>query len=63
MDENQLLYRVLGMIRDAQEHEDREFTRVRRNGQWTAPFHPHNRDGNDLWAGKGRRPRRNAYAG
>jgi hypothetical protein len=58
MDEDQLLYRVLKWISEAQEHEDREFLRVRRGGRWVAPFHPHNRDGNDLWKNRGRQPRR-----
>ena len=63
LDEDQLLYRVIKWISEAQEHEDREFTRVKRNGRWTAPFHPHNDDGNRLWRDRGRRLRRNAYAG
>jgi hypothetical protein len=61
--EETLLYRVLQMVGEAQEHEDREFLRVRRNGQWTAPFHPHNRDGQQLWDSQGRKSARDVYAG
>lgn len=56
LDETQLLYRVLRMVREANEHEDREFLRVLKNGRWTAPFHPHNDDSNDLWDRLERKP-------
>lgn len=49
MTEDELLHRVLCMVREAQEHEDREFLRVLKDGRWTAPFHPHNDDTNRLW--------------
>jgi hypothetical protein len=33
------------------EHEDREFLRVRQDdGSWLAPFHPHRSDGDRAWA-------------
>jgi hypothetical protein len=33
------------------EHEDREFLRVKQDdGSWLAPFHPHRSDGDRAWA-------------
>lgn len=49
MDEEALLFAVLRMVAQAHEHEDREFLRVRKNGKWVAPFHPHNDDTDRLW--------------
>lgn len=58
----ELLYQVLRWVRDAQEHEDREFCRVKRDGKWVAPFHPHREDGNALYRNKGKAvPQRNYY--
>jgi hypothetical protein len=54
----ELLYRVLAWVREAQEHEDREFLRVLRDGKWVAPFHPHNADGNYNWQAEGRQGER-----
>jgi len=50
LDEEGVLHAVLKMVGQAQEHEDREFLRVKRNGQWVAPFHPHNDDTEAAWA-------------
>ena len=48
---DQLLYAVLQLVLFVDEHEHREFLRVRdENGQWVAPFHPHRPDGRDKWA-------------
>jgi hypothetical protein len=55
--EDELLYRVLQFINLANEHEDREFCRVLRDGQWVAPFHPHRADGNEAWRGRGSKTR------
>jgi len=49
LDEEALLHTVLRMVREAQEHEDREFLRVKRDGRWVAPFHPHNTDTDQAW--------------
>ena len=54
LDEGQLLFKILEFISFAQQHEDREFLRVKRNGKWIAPFHPHRNDGERLWARQGR---------
>jgi hypothetical protein len=51
---DELLFHVLTWVREAQEHEDREFLRVWRDGRWHAPFHPHNPDGQDNWRTRGR---------
>jgi hypothetical protein len=57
--EDELLFKVLSLVREAQEHEDREFLRVRRpdktGWRWTAPFHPHNESGQRLWDSKGKK--------
>lgn len=50
LDEHSLLRLVLTGIQILQEHEDREFLRIRRNGEWVAPFHPHNEAGQRAWA-------------
>jgi len=54
LDEGQLLFKILEFIAYAQQHEDREFLRVKRGDNWVAPFHPHRNDGERLWARKGR---------
>jgi hypothetical protein len=47
-----LLRRILDWVHASyDEHEDREFLRVRQDdGSWLAPFHPHRSDGNRAWA-------------
>lgn len=49
MDDETLLYTVLDCKAQVQQHEDREFLRVRTGRRWHAPFHPHNTDGKILW--------------
>lgn len=46
-----LLFRVLGLTRDLQEHEDREFLRTwdATGERWTAPFHSHVPEGAQAW--------------
>lgn len=50
LDDNGVLAAVLRAKADVQEHEDREFLRVRQGGRWAAPLHPHRPDGNAAWA-------------
>jgi hypothetical protein len=45
----ELLYMVLQLKNGIQEHEDREFVRVRAGGEWVAPFHPHKYSGDMAW--------------
>ena len=52
-DDSQVLFAVLGKLREMQDHENREFLRVRKGGSWKAPFHPHNTDGKALWRSLG----------
>lgn len=47
--EEDLLYRVLRAVSQHQEHEDREFMRVWRDGRWVANFHPHTDEGASNW--------------
>lgn len=49
LDEETLLYTVLDCKSQVQQHEDREFLRVKTGRRWVAPFHPHNADGRILW--------------
>lgn len=46
-----LLFRLLGVIRELQEHEDREFMRVwdGEAERWAAPFHEHSPEGQRAW--------------
>jgi hypothetical protein len=48
-DAYQLLRAVLDDAHQIDQHEDREFLRVRQGGAWIAPFHPHNPDGEARW--------------
>ncbi len=52
LDELSLLRRILDWAHmNYDEHEDREFLRVRQDdGSWLAPFHPHRSDGILAWA-------------
>jgi hypothetical protein len=48
---DQLLRAILSDVRKMDEHEDREFLRVRQgNGSWEAPFHPHTNEGDRRWS-------------
>lgn len=50
LDDNGVLTAVLKAKAKIQEHEDREFLRVRdEHGNWVAPLHPHRDDGNAAW--------------
>jgi hypothetical protein len=51
MDEEGLLCEVLRCAADNDEHENREFLKVRQpDGSWHAPLHPHTDAGNRAWA-------------
>lgn len=48
--EHTLLALLLRYAHKMDDHEDREFLRVRQpDGTWKAPFHPHNDDGELAW--------------
>jgi hypothetical protein len=49
-DEAALFRRILTYTRQIDDHEDREFLKVRRpDGSWYAPLHPHTPEGNAAW--------------
>jgi hypothetical protein len=51
MDETQLSWRLLQLALEVDEHESREFFKVRQpDGSWAAPFHPHTASGERQWA-------------
>lgn len=41
---DQVRYRILELAHEVDWHEDCEFLREKVDGQWVAPFHPHNPD-------------------
>jgi hypothetical protein len=47
--ETDLLYKLVELDAEFQEHETREFLRVLKGGRWVAPFHPHNYDTDALF--------------
>lgn len=47
MDEEQIYSAILALLLDIEVHEGREFFRV--GADQRAPFHPHRREGVDLW--------------
>jgi hypothetical protein len=50
MDEAALLCEVLKCAAENDEHENREFLKVRQpGGSWQAPLHPHTSAGNRVW--------------
>lgn len=50
LDETDLLAEVLKCAADNDQHENREFLKVRQpDGSWHAPLHPHTREGNRAW--------------
>jgi hypothetical protein len=50
LDENGLLAEVLKCAAENDEHENREFLKVRQpDGSWHAPLHPHTREGESAW--------------
>jgi hypothetical protein len=50
LDEDGILLRLLEIAHLIDEHEDREFIKVRRaDDTWDAPFHPHTASGNARW--------------
>jgi hypothetical protein len=58
VDPYELLRTVIDDAHRIDQHEDREFLRVRTGGTWKAPFHPHNDDGDARWAEAGYRQQR-----
>lgn len=48
--EDDLLFEVIGILTRIENHEMREALRVRRRGEWYAPFHPHNRCSMREWS-------------
>jgi hypothetical protein len=51
---DQLLRAILNDVHRMDEHEDREFLRVRQgDGSWKAPFHPHTDEGDRKWSESG----------
>lgn len=49
LDEAGLLAELLDIAARADEHENREFLKVRRSGRWHAPLHPHTTEGEMAW--------------
>lgn len=50
LDESGVCYELLRLADEADEHENREFLKVRQpDGSWVAPLHPHTREGNRRW--------------
>lgn len=50
LDDAGVVYKLVSLIGQLQQHEDREFARVRQSdGSWKAPLHPHNPDGELAW--------------
>ena len=48
--ETGLCFELLKLALDADEHEDREFLKVRQpDGSWYSPLHPHTPEGNRAW--------------
>lgn len=50
LDEAGLAHELIRIAHQLDEHEDREFMRVRQaDGTWFAPLHPHRPDGDRAW--------------
>jgi hypothetical protein len=57
LDEAALCVELLAIADEADEHENREFLKVRQpDGSWKAPLHPHTNEGNAAWRRNRMRP-------